>query len=144
MKLVVGYGNPLRGDDGVGWRIAEALPPCSDTDVITCQMLLPELVPVIAAASLVVFADARLGDTPGRIRCLPVVPSNGRRSIGHVESPSTLLSLAATACGHVPPAWLVSVDVADLQPGATLSGPVSAAIPHAVAAIARLVDRHRP
>ena len=22
--LVIGYGNPLRGDDGVGWRVAEA------------------------------------------------------------------------------------------------------------------------
>ena len=40
--LVIGYGNPLRGDDGVGWRVAEAAAavlPDPPVTVLTVQLL---------------------------------------------------------------------------------------------------------
>jgi len=44
--LIIGIGNPLRSDDGVGWVVAEQLTRDSDasSDVLTVYQLTPELV----------------------------------------------------------------------------------------------------
>ena len=79
-NLVVGYGNPLRGDDGVGWHAAAALaadPRLADTDVITGHQLTPKLAEDIAKARLAVLVDARLGDTPGYVCIREVAPAPG-------------------------------------------------------------------
>ena len=61
MMLIIGYGNPLRGDDGVGWRVAEAagtaLPEGAAT-VLAVHQLTPELSAPISRAGRVVFVDA--------------------------------------------------------------------------------------
>ena len=40
--LIVGLGNPILGDDGVGWRVAEEvkkqLPPDAQVDVICLSL----------------------------------------------------------------------------------------------------------
>ncbi|HYG98513.1 MAG TPA: hydrogenase maturation protease [Terriglobales bacterium] len=72
--LVIGYGNPLRSDDALGWRVAEALRSrfehqfshtqarvgagSADVEVISCQQLNPELADPISRADLVLFVDA--------------------------------------------------------------------------------------
>ena len=44
--LIIGYGNPLRSDDGFGWHagrlLAQALAG-QEAEVITCHQLTPEL-----------------------------------------------------------------------------------------------------
>ncbi|RLE31149.1 hypothetical protein DRJ54_01095, partial [Candidatus Acetothermia bacterium] len=59
--LVVGFGHPLRRDDGVGLWVAQRLSDLPGVEVIAAQALAPELVPKIATADLVVFVDARMG-----------------------------------------------------------------------------------
>ena len=84
-NLVVGYGNPLRGDDGLGWHAAAALaadPRLADTDVITRHQLTPELAEDIATARLAVLIDASLGDTPGCVSIREVAPAPAGRP-GH-------------------------------------------------------------
>lgn len=69
--LVIGYGNPLRSDDGLGWRVAEELQArlqmqieghtaasAAGLEIITCQQLNPELAEPISRADLTVFIDA--------------------------------------------------------------------------------------
>lgn len=63
--LVIGIGNPLRGDDGVGWWLAERaeqLPPATPTGsrllVRAVQQLTPELSEELAGARRVLFIDA--------------------------------------------------------------------------------------
>ena len=61
--LIIGYGNPLRGDDGLGWRAAEQLAeiiPQSEAEVIACHQLTPELAEPISRARLVIFIDMSL------------------------------------------------------------------------------------
>ena len=48
--FVVGYGNPLRGDDGVGQEVAQVLarqrhhlPALAGTDVMSTHQLVPEM-----------------------------------------------------------------------------------------------------
>lgn len=68
--LIVGYGNTLRRDDGVGVRAAELMgsdPRFAGIEVLTVYQLTPELALDIAAASLVVFVDADVRGLPGSI-----------------------------------------------------------------------------
>ena len=63
--LVIGYGNTLRGDDGVGPRVAEAVGELNLPGVHTliCPLLTPELANPISRAGKVIFVDAAV-DAP--------------------------------------------------------------------------------
>jgi hydrogenase maturation protease len=68
--LVIGYGNPLRRDDGFGYQVARRLAellPADRADVIACHQLTPELAEPISRSELVIFVDARQGAEPGRV-----------------------------------------------------------------------------
>src|SRR5262245_41264787 len=58
--LVIGYGNTLRGEDGIGPAVAEevAARGLPGVRVIVAHQLTPELAADIADARLVVFVDA--------------------------------------------------------------------------------------
>lgn len=64
-SLVIGIGNPLRGDDGIGWRLAAQLPVGSGLVVRCCQQLTPELAADLALVERVLFLDAWLEPAPG-------------------------------------------------------------------------------
>ena len=61
--LVIGYGNTLRGDDGIGPAVAEAVAALGlpGVRVIVAHQLTPELAADLADAQLVVFVDAAVG-----------------------------------------------------------------------------------
>jgi hydrogenase maturation protease len=60
--VVVGYGNPLRGDDGVGWRVAEAIAQrwADHVTIRVGQQLLPEWAADLADAQVVFIIDASM------------------------------------------------------------------------------------
>jgi len=105
--LIIGFGNTLRQDDGLGCRAAELLRADSDAiDTLQCHQLTPELATNVAQASLVVFLDAALDREPGSMSCEPV--SEDRTRIWtHSLSPAQLLGLAAEL-GQAPPAFLIT------------------------------------
>lgn len=73
--LIVGYGNPLRRDDGVGWYAAQRLShelSGEQAEVIACHQLMPELAERISQTDLVIFIDAAVGTSPG---AFPAPPS---------------------------------------------------------------------
>jgi hypothetical protein len=61
--LLIGWGNPLRGDDGVGQAIAAAVERWGQPqlEVVEAVQLTPELAPLLAAARRVLFVDAEAG-----------------------------------------------------------------------------------
>ena len=81
-RLVIGIGNTLRQDDGVGWRVAEALAARVEAgalvglEALAVQQLTPELVEPIAAAGALVLVDAVI--TGGETTAIPA--STSRRS----------------------------------------------------------------
>jgi hydrogenase maturation protease len=148
--LVVGYGNSLRGDDGVGWRVAERLAEVDDVRlrgarVLARHQLTPELAADVAASRLAVFVDARVeGGVPGTVRTewlglrmRPTVPT----ACSHHVDIGEILGLADRLYGARPPAALVSIEAGRLDPGDGLSPAVAAAVPEAVAAVQRVVER---
>lgn len=131
--VVIGYGNTLRGDDGVGWVVAEHLAstiqPCQAW-VITCHQLTVELAEALSKATLAILIDARVGATPGLIACEEIQPVPGAApSLHHHMAPESLLACAEVIYGRAPRTLLVTVTGASFEYGEELSPAVRAALP---------------
>ena len=139
--LVIGYGNPLRGDDGAGFEAAERLRGTiadPDVEVLAVHQLMPELMEPASAARRVIFIDAATGSEPGEIRERPVeatAPSNA--SFTHHLTPESLLAGARALYGRAPEAWLISIGGADFSCTMELSETVSQRIDTLIAAVER-------
>src|SRR5262245_43323372 len=121
--LIIGYGNPLRCDDGLGWHVAEKLRellPSEDIEIRTWKQLTPDLAEAASRASMVFFIDAQHGGQPGDISCLPVAAQYSQISSTHDLSPTTLLGFSQTLYGTSPPAFLVSVSGEKFEHGEQL------------------------
>lgn len=146
--LVIGYGNPLRGDDGAGWRAAELLaedPRVAGAVVLARHQLTPELAEDVSRASLVVLVDAsQEPGTAGTVSSYPLSldPASGPVFSHHVD-PARLLQLATDLFGKAPPAVQVIIRVADVGPGTELSPTVDAAMPGLVDAVVDVINEHR-
>jgi hydrogenase maturation protease len=106
--LVVGYGNPLRGDDGIGWHAARLLathPRLGDARLLVQRQLVPELAADVSRASLVVLVDASAEGDPGSVRVRKVEPRLAAPATwSHHLDPQTLAGLAEALYG-VTPRW---------------------------------------
>jgi hydrogenase maturation protease len=118
--LVIGYGNELRRDDGVGPRAARVVSGWErpGTRTLAVPQLTPELAEEVAGAAVVIFIDADVAGREVRLRAL--LPADDG-DLGHAGGPRGLLALAAALYGRAPFAWLLTVPAADLGFGEALS-----------------------
>ncbi len=131
--LVIGVGNTLRGDDGVGRALVEQIagdPRAAAVRVLSRVQLTPELAFDLASARHVVFVDATSQTPPGEISMRHVCPGNGQTMTHHM-SPEALLGLAGALYGVAPEAVLVSVGIESTGLDGDLSPAVRAALPAA-------------
>ena len=113
--LVIGYGNTLRGDDGVGPRVAEAVGHLRLPGVRTliCPLLTPELADPISRAEKVIFVDAAV-DAPKAVQWRKLEPNESSQLMAHAADPRTMLALARDVFGRVPEAWWLTIPAEDL------------------------------
>jgi hydrogenase maturation protease len=113
--LVIGYGNTLRGDDGVGQRVVEAVGHLCLPGVRTliCPLLTPELADPISRAGSVIFVDAAV-DAPNEVLWRRLEPNETSQLMAHAANPRTMLALARDVFGRVPEAWWLTIPVLDL------------------------------
>ncbi len=147
--LVVGYGNPLRRDDGIGWHAARLLasdPRLADARVLTQHQLAPELAADVSRASLVVLVDASAEGEPGSVRVGKVEPRPAAPATwSHHLDPKTLAGLAEALYGATPPMVLVSVTAGSFAEGDGLSSTLERALPEVVEVVAGIVTgQQRP
>jgi hydrogenase maturation protease len=107
--LVIGYGNTLRGDDGVGYRVAEAVESWqrSDVEVYPCHQLTPDLAATLAEVDRVIFVDATPPQNPHSPVVLERLLTQAYRPwfTGHHSSPTALLTLTQQLYGRQPVAY---------------------------------------
>jgi hydrogenase maturation protease len=120
--LLIGYGNTLRRDDGVGPKVAEAVAALGLPGVraLACPLLTPELAEEVSWANMVIFVDAAV-DAPREVQMRKLAPAAGSQLMAHAASPATLLALARDVFGHAPEAWWLTIPVEDLGLGEYLS-----------------------
>ncbi len=120
--LVIGYGNPLRCDDGVGPKVAEAVEALQLPGVHTlvCQQLSPEHAEPISRARVVVFVDAAM-DAPKEAQLSKLEPAGTTQLMAHAADPRTMLALARDVFGHAPEAWWLTIPAVKLGFGTDFS-----------------------
>jgi hydrogenase maturation protease len=163
--LIVCYGNPLRGDDALGWHASELLatdPRLGGATVIWRHQLTPDLAADIKDASLVILVDVNVVDEPGVVSVRrvdaggsdaggsgagspeaagsePATASAGPSS--HHVAPDELMALARELWGASPAVYVVSAGAETLEIGDGLSPAMEAALPAVVDAVASIVAR---
>ncbi len=120
--LVIGYGNTLRGDDGVGPLVADAVEKLNLPGVRTlvCQQLSPEHADPVSRAHTVVLVDAAV-DAPREVQLRKIEPNESAQLMAHAADPRTMLALARDVFGHAPQAWWLTIPAVKLDFSETLT-----------------------
>ncbi|UCF67729.1 MAG: hydrogenase maturation protease [Acidobacteriota bacterium] len=149
--LVIGLGNPLLCDDGVGWHVTRELRPLveqrEDVDVVDLCVGGLRLMEQMIGYDRVIIIDAmRTGARPGTVRCLTAdaIPTQHSASAHDVNLP-TALELGHRLGADLPGRQnilLVAIEAADVETFAEHCTPsVAAAVPQAVAAVGSALER---
>jgi hydrogenase maturation protease len=156
--IVIGLGNPLLGDDGVGWRVADEVEkllgagwdPGEPGHAVEVQRLgvggLRLMECLTGYDHAIVVDAAELPDRPlGEVRTCPLAELDDSAA-GHIDSPHDASLLTALTLGRRLGASLPDrIDAVTIQVRLTdvfsedLSTEVAAAVPVAVAAVMNLL-----
>ncbi len=148
--LIVAYGNPLRSDDGLAWRAADALEAklrSPKVEILRLHQLTPELAEKFSRAQAVIFIDAASADgeerRPGEIRIEEIHAEEAGSSVpsrfSHHLTPAVVVALAAQLFGTRARAFSVTLTGQDFGHGESLSAAVQDSLPDFVARIESLV-----
>jgi len=126
--LVIGFGNPLRGDDGAGCYVVQQLAQQGHAKHLTTMevhQLMPELAAPISNASRVIFVDAAQDLPAGLVSTSSIAPSPAglteQPTMTHHLDPPELLALARRVFGRCPPAELLAIGACEFDVGERLS-----------------------
>ncbi|MBI2221576.1 MAG: hydrogenase maturation protease [Acidobacteria bacterium] len=145
MTLVLGIGNVLMGDEGVGVHVVRRL---EQEDLPAHVALLDggtggfHLLAELASHDPVVMIDATIdGQPPGTVSVIePRYASDFPRTLTAHDIGLRDLIVSATLLGQLPRMQLVTVSIADVQPmQMTLSAPVETAVPRVVEQVWQLI-----
>ena len=119
--LIIGLGNPILGDDGVGWKVANQLTTIIDPDFsvdIDCASLggLSLMERMLGYQRVIVIDLMETGQSPeGRVKVFPLAalenPYAGHSASAHDASLMTALQAAQSIGAEIP----VRVDVVAIE-----------------------------
>jgi hydrogenase maturation protease len=157
--LVIGIGNPLRGDDALGWHATRQLAQgwgaateaqflednrCLSADesveIMTCQQMTLDLVEPVHEAGKVIFIDAGVKGEPGSLVCQTVAPDSPQNLISHQFDAPTLLAAVKALYGVCPEAVVLTVTASSFDFVEELSPPVAARLPELVKRVQELIS----
>lgn len=142
--MVIGYGNNLRGDDGIGQRVVDAIATwhLSTVKSLAVEQLIPQLATTLAGTELVIFVDACLISENSQVQVQSLLPCFFSLIKGHIGDPRSLLALTQATYGHCPTAWLVRVPGVNFELGDNLSSVAETGIAIALIKIIQILDRN--
>ncbi len=144
--LIIGYGNPLRGDNGAGWYVAERLAGEIDDPAVRIVMqhqLMPEFAEAVSQVGRLLLIDAAEGARPGAVAEIPVTPAETTgRPMTHHMTPENLLAWARDLYGRFPETTLFTITGGDFSHTEDLSPAVRAACDTLVDRLITLAHHH--
>ncbi len=135
--LILACGNTLRGDDGIGPRLAQWAEERWRGDarirVLSRQQWTPDLAPDIAAADSILFLDCSIESEPGAVQLRALTPHRSESGLSsHHTGAAELLTLAQEFYGRTPrTSMLLTIGAGATGLGESLTPAVSAAFPQA-------------
>jgi hydrogenase maturation protease len=151
--LVVGLGNPILGDDGVGWRVIDALDELDHADASLQQACVGgvSLMELLVGYRRAIIVDAIIDpeDVPGSVWCRPLSAVETHVA-SHLDSSHDAPLPAAIEAGRAMGADLPSdIDIVGIVIergdvfGEELSDVVAAAVPVAAAEVVEALRQRR-
>lgn len=158
--VVMGLGNPDRGDDGIAYHIVNRLRrrlgalPLADGDsglgetgtgaaVLFVRQLLPELVLDVGDCSRLIFVDAHVPAKTRALLCSRVGPeARWTSGLTHALPPEGFLWLLEALTGRAPESFLVSVRGERFDFTRRLSPAAATLVKPAAGIILRLIRPH--
>lgn len=151
--LVIGLGNPILGDDGVGWRVAEEIARLTvslpEVEVDCAALGGLSLMERLTGYETVILVDSIFtGSHPlGTVRTFPLDElqdlSSGHTTAVHDTSLRNALKVGRSMGIALPPdenILIVSIEARDVYEfSEELSPPIASAVPQAVAAVLELI-----
>ncbi|MCF4965959.1 hydrogenase maturation protease [Nostoc sp. CMAA1605] len=141
--MVIGYGNELRSDDGIGQQIANEIANWHLPSVksLAIQQLTPDLAASLAKTDLAIFVDACLPTDDWDVQIQPLSPSDDLDNSVHICDPRSLLALTQALYGYSPTAWLVTIPGFNFEIGDRLSRIAEIGKSLALLKIIQILDR---
>lgn len=145
--VVIGYGNPNKGDDAIGQKVVAQLQVLKipNLEAYSVNQLTPELSGKLARANIAIFVDACKLENTNAVRVKPLkacgmeTTGSAVPGFGHSCSPCSLLALTQSVYGHVPRAWWVEVPANDFTIDHPLTNLAEQGIEQALQAISSLI-----
>ena len=138
--LIVAYGNPLRSDDGLAWRVADALEAkfsATQVEILRLHQLTPELAEKVSRADSVIFVDAAAaadgGRPPGEIHIEKIhaeeAGPSAQSRFSHHLTPSLVIAIAAQLYGARAHAFSANLTGENFEHGESFSAAVHDSLP---------------
>jgi hydrogenase maturation protease len=152
-QIVIGLGNPILGDDGFGWVVAEQIRQSTGSapqsvDIECCSLGGLSLMERLVDYDEAVLIDAiHLGQSPvGTLHVIPLadIPDNmaGHLSSSHDTTLKTAIQMGKSLGAHLPDSiTIIGVETSNSYDfSEELSAPVMAAVPAAVQVVLQLLN----
>jgi hydrogenase maturation protease len=131
-KIIIGYGNIDRSDDGVAYEIINLVRQDlgqkiledgdtglenleGDIDSVFLPQLVPEIMELLKGYEQIIFVDAHAGADMDNLNCSRVTPQYISSTFTHHMIPDALLAFLKTLYDHEPEAYIVSVRAHDFD-----------------------------
>jgi len=123
--IVIGIGNPLRGDDGIGWytvdRLEESL-ESREIEFTKCVELTPEFSEKISRSKFALFIDSRVESQEAEIKEEHIVPAEVFPALEtHRLDPAGILAFSRSLYGKIPEAIMLTVEGKSFEYGEEIS-----------------------
>jgi hydrogenase maturation protease len=143
--LVLGLGNLLLADEGVGVHAARALaggPPCAGVTVLDVGTAVLDALPALEEAERVVVIDAlKAGGPPGTVYRIPLADCARAETIAGMHGFDLPRVLALAGRKEAPEVVVIGVEPERIEWSLELSPSVAAALPAVVEAVGAEVAR---
>ncbi|MBD2346721.1 hydrogenase maturation protease [Anabaena subtropica] len=141
--MVIGYGNDLRSDDGIGQWIANEIASwhLPSVESVAVHQLTPDLVDSLASVDLAIFVDACLPVENFDVQVQSLLPACDIDSNVHTGDPRSLLALTEAIHGNFPVAWWVTIPGMNFEVGDRFSRTMEAGKAIALVKIVQILDK---
>lgn len=140
--LIFGYGNPARGDDGLGPRVVELMQSGQEPaqfDAITDYQLQVEHSLDLVHRRRVIFVDASVS-AAAPYEFTPVLPARDNSYTSHAMSPAAVLAVYEQVCDQaLPETNVLSIRGYEFELGSPISAVAGENMRHAVRFLRQLL-----
>jgi len=142
--LIIGFGDPMHGDDGVSWQVASLLAASledHEVDIRMAMQLTPDMLEPISRADLVLFIDTAHNGHPGEWTCEEIFPGIDMREHScHEGDALQLMEFSRQIFHSRPRAVLVSIGAKFFTNSNHLSRVTEEVIPKVVRFISEMLN----